>query len=65
MSSERTLSMTSRSPGPVPPEFTVAELQDVNKRTAVTIKAAPMLRPTERDGQRLPTLAMFAVPTCY
>ena len=40
-------------------------MQDANKRTDVTIKAAPILRPTERDGQRLPTLAMFAVPTCY
>jgi hypothetical protein len=40
-------------------------LQDANNRTDVTVKAAPILRPTERDGQRLPTLAMFAVPTCY
>jgi hypothetical protein len=62
MSSERTLSKTSRSPGPVPPVFTVAELQDAKKRADVTIKTVPILRPTERDGQRLPTLAMFAVP---
>jgi hypothetical protein len=62
MSSDRTLSMTSTSwvlPALGPVEFTVAELQDANRRADVTIKAAPIPRPTKREGPLLPTLAMF------
>jgi hypothetical protein len=62
MSSDRTLSITSMSWVLVPLELTVAELQDANRRTDVTIKAAPIPRPTKEDGPPLPTLAMLSKP---
>ena len=62
MSSERTLSITSMSWVLVPLELTVAGLQDANRRTDVTNKAAPIPRPTKRNGPLLPTLAMLSKP---
>ena len=62
MSSDRTLSMTSMSWVLVPVELTVAGLQDANSNAEVTIKAAPIPRPTEKEGPPLPTLAMLSKP---